>query len=129
MCLSAPSSNSVDHCSNPTVAFVQDVFSFRESYDPPAFDIVFQVDPVVKENMMSYQRLLDETMTPFYEGSKVIALCSMLRALQLKQGCNMTDTAFNKWAAEINYLLPEGNKYPNSYATAKKKLEEDRHGL
>ena len=29
---------------------------------------------------MSYQRLLDEAMTPQYEGSKVTALCSMLRA-------------------------------------------------
>ena len=73
---------------------------------------------------MSYQRLLDETMTPLYEGSKVIALCSMLRALQLKQGCNMTNTAFNKWAAEMNYLLPEENKYPNLYAIAKKNLKK-----
>ena len=77
----ASSSNSGDPCSNPTVAFVQDAFSFRESYDPPAFDTVSQADPVVKENMMSYQRLLDEAMTPLYEGSKVIALCSMLRVL------------------------------------------------
>ena len=81
------------------MAFVQDAFPFRESYDPPAFDTVFQADLVVKENMMSYQRLLDKAMTPLYESSKVTALCSMLRALQLKQGCNMTDRAFNKWAA------------------------------
>ena len=30
--------------------------------------------------MMSYQHLLDEAMTPLYEGSKVTALCSMYRA-------------------------------------------------
>ena len=78
---------------------------------------------------MSYQRFLDKAMTPLYEGSKVTALTSMLRSLQLKQSCNMTDTSFNKWAAERNYLLYKGNKYPNSYKAAKKELEEDRHGL
>ena len=74
--------------------------------------------------MISYQHLLDEATTPPYEGSKVTGLTSMLRSLQLKQRCNMTNTAFNKWAVEMNYLLPEGNKYPNSYAAAKKNLKK-----
>ena len=63
-------------------------------------------------------------MTPLYEGSKVTALASMLRSLQLKQSCNMADTSFNKWAAEINYMLPERNKFPDSYKAVKKALKK-----
>ena len=104
--------------------FIQDAFPFRESYDHAGVDNTFHANPVAKENLISYQRLLDEAMTPLYEGSKVTALASMLRSLQLKQSCNMTDMAFNKWAAEMNYQLPEGNKYPNSYVAAKKNLKK-----
>ena len=109
--------------SNPAIDFVQDDFPFRESYDHAGVDNAFHTDPIAKENLMSYQRLLDEAVTPLYKGSKVTTLASMLRSLQLKQSCNMADTSFNKWAAEINYLLSDGNKYPESYKDAKKALK------
>ncbi|KAJ9567557.1 hypothetical protein OSB04_003523 [Centaurea solstitialis] len=119
---------SSSHNVNPVVNFVEDAFPFNERYNANESFAeegthACDVDDVASKVIDAYSKLLAEMNTPLYEGCIENSLCTLLRAISLKEETGISIKAFDKYLGFQKSLLPTPNKLPKSYAEAKKILK------
>ncbi|KAJ9562062.1 hypothetical protein OSB04_007222 [Centaurea solstitialis] len=93
---------SSSHNVNPVVNFVEDAFPFNERYNANESFAeegthACDVDDVASKVIDAYSKLLAEMNTPLYEGCIENSLCTLLRAISLKEETGISIKAFDKY--------------------------------